>query len=91
MRLYEATGMGALLITDWKEDLTAMFEPNREVVCYRSPQEAVDLIRYFLAHEDERSRIAAAAQRRTLGEHTYNRRAAELVGHFQQRLRAGAR
>ena len=38
-RLYEATVMGALLVTDWKENLAQMFEPGKEVVAYRSPEE----------------------------------------------------
>ena len=38
MRLYEATGVGALLVTDWKENLGEMFEPGKEVVAYRSPE-----------------------------------------------------
>ncbi len=28
MRLYKATGMGACLITDWKENLPNIFEPD---------------------------------------------------------------
>jgi hypothetical protein len=89
MRLYEATGMGALLVTDWKEDLATMFDPGRDVVAYRSPQECADLVRHYLAHEDERRRIAAAGQARTLRDHTYRQRAAELVDLFAARLQAG--
>ena len=39
MRLYEATGVGTLLMTDWKENLAEIFEPEREVVTYRTPEE----------------------------------------------------
>src|SRR5215510_8181628 len=38
-RLYEATGMGALLMTDWKENLHELFEPGKEVVAYRRSHE----------------------------------------------------
>ena len=31
LRLFEATGMGALLLTDWKENLEEMFEPGKEI------------------------------------------------------------
>ncbi|MHC4251376.1 MAG: CgeB family protein [Planctomycetota bacterium] len=79
MRLYEATGVGAMLITDWKENLHEMFEPGKEVAAYRSPEECVELIRYYLAHEDERQAIARAGQERTLREHTYYQRMQELV------------
>jgi hypothetical protein len=79
MRLYEATGVGTLLITDWKENLAEMFEPEREVVTYRGVEECVEKIRYYLSHDSERQSIAAAGQRRTLQDHTYSTRMQELV------------
>jgi hypothetical protein len=79
MRLFEATGVGALLITDWKKNLAEMFEPGREVVVYRSAAECAELIRYYLDHDDEREAIAQAGQKRTCREHTYEQRMQEFV------------
>lgn len=79
MRLYEATGVGTLLITDCKDNLHEMFAPGKEVVTYRDADEAAEQISYYLAHEEERKQIAAAGQRRTLQEHTYLHRMAEMV------------
>jgi hypothetical protein len=78
-RLYEATGVGTLLITDWKVNLHEMFEPGKEVVAYRTPEECAELIQYYLEHEAEREAIARAGQERTLREHTYYQRMQELV------------
>jgi spore maturation protein CgeB len=77
-RLFEATGVGTLLITDWKENLHEMFEPGKEVVAYRTPEECVELIRYYLEHGNEREAIARAGQERTLRDHTYYHRMQEL-------------
>jgi hypothetical protein len=79
MRLYEATGVGTLLITDWKANLQEMFEPGKEVVAYRTPDECAELIQYYLEHDEERKAIARAGQERTLREHTYYQRLQELV------------
>lgn len=79
MRLYEATGVGTLLITDWKVNLHEMFEPGEEVVAYRTPEECAELVQYYLEHEQEREAIARAGQQRTLQEHTYYHRMQELV------------
>lgn len=79
MRLYEATGVGTMLITDWKANLHEMFEPGKEVVAYRTPEECAELIQYYLEHDDEREAIAKAGQQRTLREHTYYQRMQELV------------
>lgn len=79
MRLYEATGVNTLLITDWKENLSGMFEPGKEVVVYRTAEECVEMVKYYLEHEQERQAIARAGHARTLQEHTYYQRTQELV------------
>lgn len=86
MRLYEATGVGAMLLTDMKDNLHELFEIGKEVVAYSSPEEAADLIRYYLAHPEEAAKIALAGQARTLREHTYEARMRELVPILQRYL-----
>lgn len=79
-RLFEATGVGATcLLTDWKENLSDLFEPDVEVVSYRNAEECVEKVQYLLDHEDERRAIADAGQRRTLRDHTFAQRAAQLT------------
>jgi SAM-dependent methyltransferase len=78
MRLFEATGMGALLLTDEKRNLPAIFERGTEVVAYRSKYECAELVQYYLQNESERSGIAERGQARTLRDHTYTVRAGEL-------------
>ena len=86
MRLYEATGVGALLLTDRKDNLGDLFEIGKEVVAYSSAEEAAELIRYYLAHPDEAQAIARAGQARTLREHTYRHRMEELIPILQRYL-----
>ena len=78
LRLFEATGVGTCLLTDWKENIHQLFSPDAEVVTYRDASECVEKVRYLLAHESERRSIAAAGQRRTLRDHTFKQRAAQL-------------
>jgi spore maturation protein CgeB len=86
MRLFEATGVGALLMTEAAANLPDFFEPDREVVVYDGADELVERIRHFLEHEDERRQIAAAGQRRTLTEHTYGHRIRQLATMLEARL-----
>ena len=79
MRLYEATGVGSLLLTDRKDNLGEIFEVGKEVIAYSSQEEAAELIRHYLAHPDEAAVIAKAGQARTLRDHTYKRRMEELA------------
>lgn len=90
MRLYEATGVGSLLITDRKDNLDELFEVGKEILAYSSQEEAAELIRYYLAHPDEAETIARAGQARTLRDHTYKRRIEELVPILERHLQARA-
>jgi spore maturation protein CgeB len=64
LRLFEATGVGTLLVTDWKAKLHDMFEPGKEVIAYRSAEECAELVKYYLEHDEERQAIARAGQQR---------------------------
>ena len=86
-RLFEATGVGTLLVTDWKKNLHEMFEPGKEVIAYRTPEECVEMIQYYLEHENERQAIARAGQQRTLRDHTCRNRMEELVSIVERYLR----
>jgi hypothetical protein len=86
MRLYEATGVGSMLLTDERANLAELFEPGREVVTYRTADELAERARHYLAHEDERQAIATAGQRRTLRDHGYDTRMVELAALLEARL-----
>lgn len=86
MRLYEATGVGAMLLTDRKDNLHELFDIGREVVAYSSKEEAAELARHYLEHPDEALQIARAGQARTLREHTYSQRMQELVPILKRHL-----
>jgi len=89
MRLYEATGCGALLITDQKDNLSELFSPGLEIIAYRTPGEAVEYIKYYMDHPDEAAAIARAGQNRTLRDHTYRHRMEELEGILNRYLKRG--
>ncbi len=86
LRLFEATGIGTCLVTDLRDNLHNLFDPNAEVVTYSSIGECIEKCAYLLDHEPERAAIARAGQLRTLSCHTYERRMEELDGILQLHL-----
>jgi spore maturation protein CgeB len=78
-RLMEATGAGTCLVTDWKPNLFEFFEPNTEVVTFKTPSEAISKIKYLMTNEKERAQIAQAGQKRTLRDHTFQDRMQKLI------------
>jgi hypothetical protein len=79
MRLFEATGVGAFLLTDFKDNLPTLFAPEHEVAAWRSVDECLSAIDRYLADEGARSAVAKAGQARTMAQHTYRHRAAEIL------------
>jgi spore maturation protein CgeB len=87
MRLFEVTGAGSLLLTDWRENLPMLFEPDFEVVAYRSVEECLEKITWLTDHKEARARIAAAGRARCLRDHTFEVRAARLHEIIHRRMR----
>src|SRR5262249_22583277 len=78
MRLYEATGVGTMLLTDGRKGLGDLFEPGREVVSYTSSDDLAAKLRHYLTAHDELREIARAGHARTLSSHTYAHRMSQL-------------
>jgi spore maturation protein CgeB len=70
MRLYEATGMGTLLLTDWKSNLPDLFVPEKEIITYKNKAEAIDKINYYLKNTNEAKEIALNGQKRTFAQYS---------------------
>ena len=86
LRLFEATGMGACLVTDKGHNLADLFEPGKEVLAYGDAEECADLCQYFIDHQVEASAIAAAGQQRCLTDHTAQRNAERMVALIEKLL-----
>jgi len=77
MRLYETTGMGALLLTD-KKQKNHLFSSDVEMVEYENIFDLKEKIGYLLSNPKLASEIAARGQKKTLEHHTYQVRMSEL-------------
>lgn len=87
IRLFEITGTGACMVTDYKKNIRDYFEPDSEVVTYSSSEEAVEKIKWLLNHPRERAAIAKAGQARTFRNHSFQKRAATLKTIIDQALK----
>ena len=70
MRMFEATGSGALLLTEALPGVRRYFEPGKEVAVWKDVPELVARTLHYLAHESECSAVAEAGRRRCLAEHS---------------------
>jgi spore maturation protein CgeB len=56
-----------------------LFEPGKEVIFYSEPDEAPELIRFYLKNSAARAKVVAAARSRILAAHTYEHRLRQLM------------
>ena len=78
-RLFEAAGCGAFQVVDWKREIPELFDCDKEVKCYRTPEELIALVRQALADDAARLSAAQAAHARAYREHTYRHRMESLL------------
>jgi spore maturation protein CgeB len=90
LRMFEVTGMGACLITDWKENICEIFEPDKEIITFRNVDEAKEKIRYLKNNPDVIESISRAGQKRTIRDHTYKKRAQDMHNIFSDYLKTKA-
>jgi spore maturation protein CgeB len=65
IRLFEATGVGTCLVTDWKKNMPELFDIDKEVVVYKSIEECVEKVKWLLNNKAECKKIAEAGQKKT--------------------------
>jgi hypothetical protein len=85
-RIFNVLGFGGFLLHPRCAFLEGMYEDRREVVYYRDRGELHDLIAYYRARPDERRAVAEAGLARTLKDHLYEHRVAELIRTAKERL-----
>lgn len=78
-RLFEAAGVGACQLVDWKDEIPDLYRVPEEVVCFGSFDECQALLRHYLAGDAERAAVGAGAAARTHREHTYEARMRTLL------------
>ncbi len=74
MRLFEAAGVGTLQLTDDLPGVRQWFTPGETVVTYTDPADLRAKAAHYLARDDERNALAAAARAHVYARHTYEQR-----------------
>lgn len=77
-RTFELAGLGCFQLTDRRECMPPLYTEN-EIVQFEDEAELVYLINHFLKNETERNEIIKNARRRTIRNHLYEHRAAEIM------------
>jgi len=92
LRVFEVLASGALLLTSLPSELERLgFVEGTHFVGYRNAADIASLVRDHLGDDGRRARIAGAARSLVLSEHTYDRRADQLLAALARGAEAPAR
>ncbi len=89
-RVTTLPAFGVMQICDNQAHLAKMFELDREVVGFETIEECIEKTRYYLAHPEERRRIAAAGWKRVMRDYTLASWWNRLVTRIQPAMSAQA-
>ncbi|MFO0972601.1 MAG: glycosyltransferase [Phycisphaerae bacterium] len=78
-KIFEITAAGRPCLQAWRGGVDELFADGREIVTFRSPAEAADQLADLLANPGRRAELAAAGRARTLRDHTWQQRGAQLL------------
>lgn len=78
-RVFDVPACNSFLLTDYYSSLEDLFEPGKEVACYKDIEEVDELINFYMGDQKLREQISAAGMKRVLAEHTYKSRVTKIV------------
>lgn len=64
LRVLDIMACGGFVLTNWQPEISEYFTDGREIATFRSVEECLDKITYYLKHDGERKEIAEAGWRK---------------------------
>lgn len=78
-RIMDIMGAGGFVLTNYCEETAELFEEDKEIVMFRTPEELIRKVDYYLEHEEERERIARAGHEKAMNNYTYEKKIKSLL------------
>jgi len=82
-RPFELAAYGATIVCGPYNGIEEWFEVGKELVMINNAKEACEAYRWLLDDDEERQRLGERARSRILSDHTYQRRAEQLIAALQ--------
>jgi len=80
MRTFEIPACGAFLLAETTDEHQALFQNSQPMTYFSTPEELVERVRYYLAHQEERTNIAHLGHAKIIqGCNTYKDRVEQIL------------
>lgn len=78
-RVMEVMASGGFMMSTYCPETAEIFEEDKEIVMFKTPEELFDKVDYYLIHDEERKEIAGRGQEKVLTHYTYEKKLKELL------------
>lgn len=78
-RVMDVMGAGGFVLSNYCEETAELFEEDKEIVMYKTPEELFEKVDYYLKHDKEREQIALAGHRKVIACYTYEEKLKKLL------------
>ena len=84
-RVFDVMASGGFMISNYQEELEELFDIGREIVIFHDEKELMELVEYYMTHDDEREAIARHGQEKVFSMHNYKKRFRMLMSIVDER------
>lgn len=78
-RVMDIMGAGGFVLTNYCEETAGLFEEDKEIVMFKTPEELFEKVEYYLHHNEEREQIARAGHDKVIECYTYENKIKKLL------------
>lgn len=78
-RIMDIMSAGGFALTNYCSETAELFEEDKEIVMFKTPEELLEKAGYYLAHDEERKRIAKAGYEKVMSCYTYEKKLKQLM------------
>lgn len=79
LRVMEVLAAGGFMLTNYCSETAELFEEDKEIVMYRTPEELFEKVDYYLHHEKERKEIAERGREKVLECYTLEKQLRQII------------
>ncbi|VAX24832.1 hypothetical protein MNBD_NITROSPINAE04-2504 [hydrothermal vent metagenome] len=79
LRIFDVLACKGFLLAEYREAYNDCFEIGKDLICFKTAQEAADLARYYLGRPEERIAIAKSGYEKTVERHSLKGRWERII------------
>lgn len=85
LRIFDIMSVGGFVLSNYQEEMTKLFEEDKEIVLYRTPEEMLEKAQYYLAHDRERIQIGINGYKKVKECYSYGCQMQKLISVLTER------